>query len=123
MAHIDLYLHNPHQAFFGIDASINTKVDTDADAQCSLVFTLSCLPDWDSSASVTWGIFNFTFLDAPIDFLDLDHLAKISIAWLYLDPESLRLTINVKLAQWGRHHSGSQEIRNCWGPRFNLRWK
>ena len=26
------------------------------------------LPDWANSASVNLGIFNFTFVDAPIDF-------------------------------------------------------
>ena len=39
MAHIDLYLKNPHQApasypFSSIDASINADTDVDADARC-----------------------------------------------------------------------------------------
>ena len=36
------------------------------------------MPSWANLASVTWGIFNFTFAGAP-----LDDLAKSNRAWLY----------------------------------------
>ena len=66
--------------------------------------------DWANMASVCWRIFNFTFICASIDILDLNNLAKISRALLFKDPESLCLTSNVKLTQSGRHHSTPQEV-------------
>ena len=42
-----------------------SAVGIEPETSCVLLW---CLPDWVNLASASWGIFNFTFVGAPIDF-------------------------------------------------------
>ena len=51
--------------------------------------SLWCLPDSANLVSVNWGIFNFTFVGAPIDISTEINLAEINRARLFKDSKSL----------------------------------